>query len=324
MNKEELIESYIYAVTRYLKKAEREDIGKELHSIIEDMIEEQYPDKEPNEYQIKAILSELGTPLALYEKYSQEGSDCLIGAPYFGIYKSMIKLVSICVIFGMLLAGCITVFTQNLIWYEAIATVFANIFGGLLSGFAIVTLIFAFFYKKQVKIEGVFDSLDNLPKIPEKKTSISPAAGIWGIVVSVLFTTVFLIYPQILCTVNVATKEVIPIFNVDYIRSTWYLLLIFAALGITREIMKIVEGQYTKRLLLVTGVTDGLSALFTIIWLKNDIIINPAFGENLNQIFDQGEAWLLNMMMHFNMFFMAVILFALALDFVVTLSKTEK
>ena len=40
MQSQELIERYIYAVTRHIRKEEREDIAKELRSIIADMLEE--------------------------------------------------------------------------------------------------------------------------------------------------------------------------------------------------------------------------------------------------------------------------------------------
>ena len=222
MKNQELTERYIYSVTRYLKKNEREDIAKELESIIEDMLEEQYGGKEPNEYQMKALLSELGTPLELYEKYSQDGSDCLIGAPYFGTYKYIMKIVAVCIVFGMFVASCITFITEQQVWY------------------------------------------------------------------------------------------------------TWYVIVLFAALGIGTEIMKLVEGHYTKRLLLVTAVEDGISAVLVIFWLINDSIVNPVFFTSISDIFTNGEAWLNNMMSHFNLFFMAVILFALALDFGTTLIKTEK
>ncbi len=324
MKKEELIERYIYAVTRYLRKSEKEDIAKELKSIIDDMIEEQYGDKEPNEYQIKAILSELGTPLELYEKYSQDGKECLIGAPYFGIYKFVIKLVTACVIFGMFIAGCLTVMNEQPVWYEAIATIIAPVFGGVLSGFAIVTIIFAYLYRKQVKIDAVFDSLDNLPQLPKKEDKISGVSVLVGIIISILFTTLFLVCPQILCAVNTKNNEVIPIFNVDFIRQTWYLIVIFAVLGIGREIMKLIEGRYTKRLMLVTIVTDGLSAVFTIIWLLNDNILNPRFKEMMSSIFTDAEPFLQNIMASFNIFFMGIILFALILDVITVICKTER
>lgn len=324
MKNQELTERYIYSVTRYLKKNEREDIAKELESIIEDMLEEQYGGKEPNEYQMKALLSELGTPLELYEKYSQDGSDCLIGAPYFGTYKYIMKIVAVCIVFGMFVASCITFITEQQVWYEALASILANIFGGLLSGFAVVTLLFAYFYKKQIKIDGVLNSLDNLPEIPKKETGISKTESILGIIASVLFAILFLACPQIICTVNAVTGEVVPIFNVSYIQDTWYVIVLFAALGIGTEIMKLVEGHYTKRLLLVTAVEDGISAVLVIFWLINDSIVNPVFFTSISDIFTNGEAWLNNMMSHFNLFFMAVILFALALDFGTTLIKTEK
>jgi len=78
MKYQELIERYIYAATRFMKKEEKEDVSKELNSIIADMLEERCGDKEPDEEIVKEVLSELGDARELYEKYSVDGKDCLI------------------------------------------------------------------------------------------------------------------------------------------------------------------------------------------------------------------------------------------------------
>lgn len=93
MKQQELIERYIYAVTRHMKKDEREDVAKELQSIIEDMLLERCSEEEPNEATVKDVLNELGNPSDLYEKYSVDGKDYLIGAPYYGVYKSVMRTV---------------------------------------------------------------------------------------------------------------------------------------------------------------------------------------------------------------------------------------
>ena len=61
-----------------------------------------------------------------------------------------------------------------------------------------MTLLFTFFYKKGIKVDGLNDGIDNLPPVPQKSNRISKAYAIVGIVFSVIFTIVFLVCPQIL------------------------------------------------------------------------------------------------------------------------------
>ena len=104
MKYQELIERYIYAATRFMKKGEKEDTAKELQSIIDDMLEERCGGEEPDEATVKEVLNELGDPKELYEKYSSEGKDCLIGAPYYGVYKYVLKTALMCVVIGLVIA----------------------------------------------------------------------------------------------------------------------------------------------------------------------------------------------------------------------------
>lgn len=78
MGKNDLIERYIYAVTKHMKTAMQKDVAKELETIIQDMLEERCEDVIPTEHDVKVILTELGTPAELASKYKGETQDCLI------------------------------------------------------------------------------------------------------------------------------------------------------------------------------------------------------------------------------------------------------
>ena len=328
MQSQELIERYIYAVTRHIRKEEREDIAKELRSIIADMLEERMGEEYsgessemPDEETVKAVLESLGSPQELYEKYSSDGKDCLIGAPYYGVYKYIMKIVLGCVIFGMVIAHLVISITETVSFYEIMARLAGVILGGALFSFAFVTLIFAIFYHKGIKMDNIFDSLDNLPKLPEKNAKISRLSSGFGIAFSIIFWILFLACPQILCMFDGNTGEMIPIFSVEYIQKTWYLIVLFALLGIIRESVKLIDARYSKRLLVVTAVVDIVAALLCVGWLKNPAIINADFAASVSGLFAEGM--INTLMLHFNYFFLGCILFALILDLAVTVSKTD-
>ena len=104
MVKNDLIERYVYAVTKYMKADLKKDVSAELETIIQDMLEERCGDVMPTEHDIRVVLTELGTPAELASKYKSETQDCLIGQPYYNLYVYVLKIVTACVIGGMLLA----------------------------------------------------------------------------------------------------------------------------------------------------------------------------------------------------------------------------
>ena len=110
MVKNDLIERYVYAVTKYMKADLKKDVSAELETIIQDMLEERCGDVMPTEHDIRVVLTELGTPAELASKYKSETQDCLIGQPYYNLYVYVLKIVTACVIGGMLLA-------QNIAYY---------------------------------------------------------------------------------------------------------------------------------------------------------------------------------------------------------------
>ena len=106
--KNDLIERYIYAVTKRLPQKVQKDISDELRTLIDDMLVERCGELVPEEKDIRVVLTELGTPEELYEKYNPDNKKCLIGSPYYSTYKYVLKIVMICTIFGIILANIIS------------------------------------------------------------------------------------------------------------------------------------------------------------------------------------------------------------------------
>ena len=96
----EMIERYIYAVTQKLPHAQREDIAKELRSLIEDMLEERVFKRKVTKQDIEEVLLELGSPKRLAEKY-RETKKYLIGPELYDSYVTVLKIVLISVALGL-------------------------------------------------------------------------------------------------------------------------------------------------------------------------------------------------------------------------------
>lgn len=316
MDKNELIERYIYAVTKYMKQGMRHDVANELSSIIQDMLDDRCQGMTPTEHDVRVILEELGTPLELSQKYDADSKECLIGPPYYATYKYVMKLVAICVTGGMLLAQGISSVTNQKIWYIGLFDTFIGICGGLASAFFYVTILFAIFYKKGIKVGTLNDSIDNLPPVPKNTKKISKVDAIVGIVFSVIFTIVFLVCPQVISLVwiNVDGIAAEPLFNIAYIRETWYFIIIFALLGIARDSMKLIEGTYTTRLMIVTVVTNVIDVILTSVWILNKNFINPEFFNALEHVSTDKVIFMNQHFRDFPKLFLAVIVIALTIN----------
>lgn len=333
--KNNLIERYIYAVTKKLPSKLQNDVSQEIEGLIDDMLAERCGDITPSDKDIRVVLTELGSPSELAAKYDTNEKKCLIGAPYYVTYKYVLKIVLICIGIGMIVSSVISAFvdgSENFdssgimlqsvnFWIDLFANMFANMFitlpSGLIFGYTFVTLLFTFFYHKDIKIDS--EKLDDLPAVP--KNEISKADCIVGIAVSVAFAVVFLVSPQMLGVI-IDGKKFISILNVQQVRNLWYLVVIFSLLGILREIVKLIERQYNKKVMITTIITNVCSAVVAAFWLINEKIVNnnfvsevtDALGKDIpNAIFSQ-----------FNYFFLFCILLALAIDIFVTVVKTIK
>ncbi|WP_133968066.1 hypothetical protein [Eubacterium limosum] len=318
--KNELIDRYVYAVTRRLPARLRNDIDKELHSLIEDMLDARCGGLMPEDRDVRVILTELGTPSELAMRYIPEGRDHLIGPAYYSQYKMVTGIVLASVTFGLVLSGFISFFTDSSeALYFTLFSWIGTLITGLIAAFGAVTFIFAVFERKNIALNFGGSELDSLPPVPEKKSVIPKGEPIAGIIFSVIFCVIFLAAPQIICAKFGADQPFIPVFNVDLIHQLWYIFVALTILGIARESFKLYEGRYTKRLAIVTVVSDILSAALTLVLLSSQQILNSAFIAGASPILSNEVVT--GILTYFNLFFMAVILFCLLLDMGVTLFK---
>ncbi|MFR7818958.1 HAAS signaling domain-containing protein [Candidatus Pseudoruminococcus sp.] len=329
--KNDLIERYIYAVTKRLPQKVRKDISNELRTLIDDMLAERCGELVPEEKDIRVVLTELGTPEELYEKYNPDNKKCLIGSPYYSTYKYVLKIVMICTIFGVILANIISGILdfsksnsiENVVSSSAnfIASLITNLIISVGAAFGFVTALFAFFYHKDIKIDTT-SNLDSLPSVPEKNEKISKVDSIISIGLSVIFLIVFLTAPQIFCVVMY--NEFIPIFNFETIRQTWYIIVMFSVVGIIRDVVRLIEGRYSKKVMITTVAANIISGFLSLWWLMNDRIMNPKFADNISKIFNNESTFIINIFSNFQYFFLGLIIFALLLDILVTVFKYLK
>jgi len=183
-----LIERYIYDVTRRLPETSRSEVTKELQANIDDMLSEK-----PTDAEIEKVLIELGDPRILANEY-RGTKRYLIASEYTDDYLETLKFVliifgSISLVFGLLdslkAPEASGLFLTIL---EVLGEVLANVFGSLCQGFAIVTLVFAGITAWRQKGGKDTWGIKCLPPLPEKqKIKISRADIIAELIVTLIF-----------------------------------------------------------------------------------------------------------------------------------------
>ena len=318
--KNDLIDRYIYAVTKRMNPKIREDVKNELYGLVDDMLAERCGGITPTEKDIRVVLTELGSPDELYARYDEDSKKCLIGQPHYSIYRFVLKIVLISAAIGITIALAMEQIMEPQVWYAAVGNWLSSVWSTLLAAFAFVTILFAVFYHKGIKLGSSFN-FDDLPPVPQKKQQISKWECIVGIGFSVVFLTLFLAAPQIF-SIYYEQREWIPIFNADVLRANWYIILCFTAAGIIREVVKLLEKQYNRTVLLTSIGSNVASTLLAVWWLTKKNLFNPVFEQKMAILFTGEAEFIARIMMNFQYFFLAIMIFALLIDTVETVVRT--
>lgn len=315
----DLVERYIYAATKRMPRKQREDVSLELRGLVEDMLAERCGSVTPTEKDIRIVLTELGTPQELAEQYNEEKDKCLIGQPYYSTYKFVLKIVLASVSIGLTVSNVIYQMVEPQVWYGMAARMLSVLWNGLLSAFAIVTLLFTFFYRKGIKISEPFN-FDDLPPVPKKSQEISKWDSIMGIGFCVVFVVLFVFTPEVFCVIY--EGKTVSLFDLEAIRNSWFLVTAFGACGIIRDAVQLMEGRYNKKVMVTALVTNGLSGILSIWWLAGFDVMNQTFLANLETIFAGENAFIYQIFANFDLFFLGLILFILVLDSIEVAVKT--
>ncbi|MDL2294213.1 hypothetical protein LJC60_06235 [Ruminococcaceae bacterium OttesenSCG-928-D13] len=316
----DLVERYIYAVTRQLPHKLRGDVELELRGLVEDMLEARCGEMPPTEQDLRVVLAELGTPSELAGRYSSDKNQLLIGPPYFASYKLVLQIVMGSMVFGLTVATVVGGVSDGFdVWYRVALTWLGSVMSGLCVGFTWITVMFAQFQRHGVKLDE--EGLDALPPVPQNKERIKPIEPVIGIILSAVFMVLLLALPQVLG--GWLNEQWIPAFDIAVLRERWLLVLLTGVVSIGVHGFALVEGRRTMRLALVNLAGNLVSVALYIPLFGGGNIVNPAFRQAVGQVFG-ADVFVANLLQNVNLAFLGVILFALVLDSATTLYEAAK
>ncbi|KNY27204.1 HAAS signaling domain-containing protein [Pseudobacteroides cellulosolvens] len=303
----DLVNRYVYAVTRSLPEKQRADIEKELRTLIDDMIEE---NDEPASYESKAqkALLELGDPEILADNY-RGSKRYLIGPQFYDKYILILKIVLVAVFAGVTIAiAAEGFFTKGKNELDIVKDYLGALFSGGLQAFAWTTISFMIAERAYMntadkgKVEKDFMeksvwSLSQLPVIPEKKALIP----IHEPVISIIFSTIFLILlystPKVFSAYITfeSNTVVIPVFNQQAMQGFRILLISILLLLVLKEVLKLYSRRWNQKLSVAVAVISGISTILTLYIFTDASVWNPDFpGEIMKHMkltFDFIDPW---------------------------------
>lgn len=301
----ELIERYIYAVTKSFPKKQKIEIEEELKANIEDMVE-QNNGNESHEDKVKKVLLELGDPEILADNY-RGSKKFLIGPVYYDIYLMVLKIVIAAVVGGISIALFIkSFFTANIDIANIGMEYLTSIFSGAMQAFAWTTIIFIIIERNYVKGKEELEDkeswdLSKLPLLPNKKTMIPVSEPIVAIVFTTIFFSVFLgiLYtsPEAIAVYFERAGEMvrIPIFNTVVLQSYRALFIGIFFLSIIKEVISLYYRKWNMKNSIISILIITITAILGVIIITDSSLWNPDFGtevlKNIETDFDFVSLW---------------------------------
>lgn len=272
-----IIDKYVYAVTALLPEKNREDIKKELTSLLWDAVEERAGENEPDEKTAIAVLKELGPPAEMAKKYTGE-TVAVIGPhltdTFWLVVRTVLPIMFIIVAVGSAIDLAVErPFSDKIIqWIVQTASSFV---GAGINAFGVIALVFAGITWVQRNKGETGSKPDwspaDLPEISDSAEKVKLSEPVMDIIFTLIGLEIFNFMPDILFfMIGGFNKAVLythlPLFNIALIANVLFSFLI------------LFKRRWTTTLR-VLNICLGAFALFAVAALFLDPNIFTPFGE---------------------------------------------
>ena len=288
----ELMQRYIYQVTRRLAKDQREETARELEELITDMAEQKG---------MEEALKELGDPAVFAQKYREEPG-WVIGPEYAEDYRWLLKIVLAAVALSVVVSGVVQGALQRDgagILTEAVSSAVT----GALSAVGAVTVLFMILERRKIRVDfrKEFRMAEGngaerrkwvpmlLPPVPDSRAEIKRSDEAVNLIFEALLAGLMIFAPWLFGAYAFEDGtfiRTIPIFNLERWNIILPVLLISLAAGFSDDVVRLVCGCYCRTVLIVCLISGAVQAVFAWILLKGLPFFNPSFVQELRQEFD--------------------------------------
>ena len=224
-----LIDRYIAEVGKHLPRKNRADIGAEIRSTLEDMLDERKQGDGPaDEATVMELLKEYGSPRDVAATYRPPQYQYLIGPRMFPIFERVIGIVFAVVTGASLIGLGVGLAKTGFTGPEFVSTLgewFGGLISGLIAAFGNIALVFAIIERtqaaKEFQKEFEKESKDWNPE--ELKSELDPdkvdlADHIATLIFTVLGLVVLNLYPNLFAIrfMNDGTLVALPVLTAAF------------------------------------------------------------------------------------------------------------
>jgi len=291
MNEQEMIERYIYEVTRRVPQGTREEIRMELNELIEDMCSGEG-------LSVEEVLEKLGDPAVFASRY-REDNNYLIGPEYYDDYIWVMKIV----LLGIGISAVVSAFVNGIVGMESweisgwvrlsihfFTELFQSAVSGALGAAGMVTAVFAFLEWRKVKVkvrpEKIWTPL-SLPAVPDDRALIRRGESVTSVIFISIFAALLLFVPELFGAFRYEDgriKSIACVFNLEKWGSLLPVLLLSLAVGLVNEIIRLVTGCYCRLVMYSTIICNIIQAAAAGLLLLVLPLWNPDFAEQIRKM----------------------------------------
>ncbi len=291
MNEKEMVERYIYEVTKRVPQKMRDEIKLELETLIEDMCNEE-------ECSVEEVLERLGDPAEFAKKYRGENS-YIIGPDYYDNYIWILKIGLFGLAISAIVAGIVNGLSGAADFKDFLKDFMSEgiltLASGVCAMVGTLTIIFGVleYYKVKVDIKPEAKwSPATLPAVPDKKSLISRGDSVFNIVIMVIFGAMLAFVPEVFGMFKITDSgvEIVwSVFNLDQWNDILPVFLLSLSVGLFDEILRLIYGQYCKVVMYSSIICNSIMIACSVILLKFMNIWNPQFASKLLSELDKVE-----------------------------------
>lgn len=296
------IDRYIGEVTRRLPARERDDVGQELHSTLEDLLPPGYSEKEERE-----LLVKWGDPVVLAGKYRSQPW-YLIGPRFFDLYLMLLKIIIPIVVTVVVVVLIITtIFSVD--GEASVLVVMGTLFGdSIAAAFDVAIGVFFWVTLGFVILEWVDRSNrasgkppiglsdkgwtpDDLKyseiRMPKKKT-IPRSEPAFDLIWTAIWVSVYFNADKFLGIYQEGSNGlamVTPAFNQSVLLSLWPLVVLTVILQVLLDLWKWTRRRWDMRLATFNFFVNALSVLVFFLIFRNPAVFADDFLVRVENLF---------------------------------------
>lgn len=297
-----LIDRYIGEVVRRLPEKEREDIGQELRSTMEDLLPAGYSEKEERE-----LLRKFGDPAVLAGNY-RSMPRYLIGPRFFDLYLTLLKIIIPIVLTVVLVVLIITTIFSGA-GNASVISVMAGLFADAIAA-AIDVVVGVFFWVTLVFVilewvdrsnraagkeplvlperDWTPDDLKDSESFMPKKRTIPRSEPAFDLIWTAIWVSVYFNADNLVGIYEGGANGlamVTPAFNQSILLSYWPLVVLVVILQVLMDLWKWIRRRWDMRLATFNLVVNALSVLAFFLIFTNPNIFVEGFLTRLEDLF---------------------------------------